>query len=280
MSTRPGTLYVVGTPIGNLSDLSRRAGEVLASADLVAAEDTRITRRLLDRLGVSAKLVSYREETEHRLSVKLVADLLDGKSVALVSDAGTPCISDPGYRLVKAAADAGVEVVTIPGPSAVIALLSVSGLPTDRFAFEGFPPARSGQRRSFLQSLGDASRTVVFYESPRRVVKLLDDVAEVLSNPPVAVGRELTKMHEEVLRGHAREVADQLRAQGTRGEFVIAVYVEAKAPQALSGDALRREVQRLLGEGLHVRDIALRLKSEGVSRRDVYAAARADHEPD
>jgi len=278
MSTRPGKLFVVGTPIGNLSDLSRRAGEVLAAVDVIAAEDTRITRRVLDHLGISGKLVSYREETEHRLSQKLVADLLDGKGVALVSDAGTPCISDPGYRLVKAASEAGIEVVTIPGPSAVVALLSVSGLPTDRFAFEGFPPVRSGQRRAFLQSLRGSSRTVVFYESPRRVIGLLDDLSDVLSNPPVAVGRELTKMHEEVLRGTAREVAEQLRAQGTRGEFVVAVYIEAAAAHALTGDALAEEVRRLLEEGLHVRDIALRLKAQGVSRREVYAAARLTDE--
>jgi len=276
MSARPGKLYVVGTPIGNLSDLSPRAAEVLSRVDVIAAEDTRVTRRLLERTDRAPKLVSYREETEHRLSEKLVEDMLDGTTVALVSDAGTPCISDPGYRLVKAAAEAGIDVVAVPGPSAVIALLSVSGLPTDRFAFEGFLPARAGQRRALLESLRGSSRTVVFYESPRRVVASLDDVADVLADPSVAVGRELTKMHEEVLRGRARAVANQLRQQGTRGEFVVAVNVEAAAERALEGDALRDEVRRLLAEGLHVRDIAQRLKTRGVARRDVYAAARAD----
>lgn len=278
MRERPGKLYVVGTPIGNLGDVSARAGSVLASVDVVAAEDTRISRRLLDHLGVSAKLVSYREETEHRLAPQLVERLRAGESIALVSDAGTPCISDPGYRLVRAAADAGIAVVSVPGPSAVIALLSVSGLPTDRFSFEGFPPPRAGARRALLESLRGCGRTVVFYESPRRVIALLDELADTFGDAPVAIGRELTKVHEEVLRGRARELADLLRERGTRGEFVVAIHAAQSEGGALAGEALQAEVRRLLGEGLHVREIAERLKPKGVPRRAVYDAARAARE--
>ena len=164
----PGKLYVVGTPIGNMGDLSARAAEMLAAADVIAAEDTRVTGRLLQRTGIHAKLVSYRDENERTLAPRLVRDLLDGKTIALVSDAGTPCISDPGYRLVRAAAEAGVEVVAVPGPSALVALLSVSGLPTDRFSFEGFPPPRAGARAEALAALRGSARTAVFFESPRR----------------------------------------------------------------------------------------------------------------
>jgi len=275
MATQAGKLYVIGTPIGNLSDVSARAGRVLASVDVVAAEDTRITRRLLDHLGVSARLVSYREETEQRLAPDLVGRLRAGANVALVSDAGTPCISDPGYRLVRAAAEAGIEIIAVPGPSAVVALLSVSGLPTDRFSFEGFPPARAVARRALLDSLSGCGRTLVFYESPRRVVALLEDLAGALDDPPVAVGRELTKVHEEVLRGRAREIAELLRRRGTRGEFTIAVHAPSLARDELKGEALSAEVRRLLEDGLHVREAAERLKHRGVARRAVYEAARA-----
>jgi 16S rRNA (cytidine1402-2'-O)-methyltransferase len=274
MAQAPGRLYVIGTPIGNLSDLSPRAASVLASVDIVAAEDTRVTRRLLAAAPVSVKLVSYREETERRLAHELVGALLEGKDVALASDAGTPCISDPGYRLVRAAAEAGVEVVAVPGPSAAIALLSISGLPTDRFAFEGFPPSRSAARRAVFEGMRGCGRTVVFYESPRRVVAFLDDLADVLDDPPVALGRELTKVHEEVLRGSAREVAGRLRVRGARGEFVVAVYVPETPVAAPCGDALDAEVRALLAEGLHVREIAQRLRRRGVARRAVYEAAR------
>jgi 16S rRNA (cytidine1402-2'-O)-methyltransferase len=274
VTSPPGKLYVVATPIGNMADLSPRAAEALARADVIAAEDTRVTGRLLQRAGVKAKLSSYRDENEHRLAPRLVADLLAGKNVALVCDAGTPCISDPGYRLVRAAADAGVEVVSVPGPSAVIALLSVSGLPTDRFSFEGFPPPRPGARRALLAGLRGAGRTVVFYESPRRVVRFLEEVAETLGDPPVAVGREITKLHEEVLRGRAREVAAALAERGPRGEFALAVHVAAAPREAHAGDDTRGEITKLLDEGMSARDVARRLEPLGVSRRQVYEIAR------
>ncbi|HYC53914.1 MAG TPA: 16S rRNA (cytidine(1402)-2'-O)-methyltransferase [Candidatus Binatia bacterium] len=266
-----GKLYVVATPIGNMGDLSPRAGEVLGSVEVVAAEDTRVTGRLLERIDVRNKLVSYREENERKLAPALVARLQQGESIALVSDAGTPGVSDPGYRLVRAAADAGIEVVAVPGPSAVVALLSISGLPTDRFSYEGFPPPRAQARRRMLENLRGAGRTVVFYESPRRVKAFLDEIAEVLGDPPVAVGRELTKMYEEVLRGTAAEVAARLAEREPRGEFSIAVHVAA-AEQALTGDALDAVVASMLEEGRSARDIASALKPRGAGRREVYEA--------
>ena len=266
-----GRLFVVATPIGNMGDLSPRASEVLAAVDIVAAEDTRVTGKLLARIGAKKRMVSYREQTEHRLSQELVGRMLEGESVALVSDAGTPTISDPGYRLVHAAAEAGVEVVSVPGPSAAIALLSVSGLATDRFRFEGFPPPRDAARTRLLESLAGSATTVVFYESPRRVARFLREVAAALGDPPVAVGRELTKMHEEVVRGTASEVAEHFSAAEPRGEFVIAVRVEAR-DETLAGDALDEAVAALASQGLSAREIAAQLKPRGAHRRDVYAA--------
>ena len=268
-----GRLFVVATPIGNMGDLAPRAVEVLAAVDVVAAEDTRITGKLLARIHVKKRMVSYREQTERRLSQQLVERMLAGESVALVSDAGTPTISDPGYRLVHAAAEAGIEVVAIPGPSAVIALLSVAGLPTDRFRFEGFPPPRAAARRRLLEGLRGAGTTVVFYESPHRIVDFLGELGAVLGDPQVAVGRELTKMHEEVVRGAASNVAARFSEREPRGEFVVAVRVEEEAGE-LAGDALTREVEALASQGLAAREIAARLKPRGAHRRDVYEALR------
>ena len=268
-----GRLYVVATPIGNMGDLSPRAAEVLAKVDVVAAEDTRVTGKLLARVDAKNRMVSYREQTEHRLAEELVAKMLAGESVALVSDAGTPTISDPGYRLVHAAAEAGIEIVSVPGPSAAIALLSVSGLPTDRFRFEGFPPSRASARRRLLESLRGAGATVIFYESPHRVVEFLGEVAEVLGDPPIAAGRELTKMHEEVVRGRASEVAARFSSREPRGEFVLAIHLVAEAEE-LAGEELEREVAVLVASGLSARDIAERLKPRGAHRREVYDAVR------
>lgn len=268
-----GRLFVVATPIGNMGDLSPRAAEVLAAVDVVAAEDTRVTGKLLARADAKNRMVSYREQTEHRLSADLVQRMLEGQSVALVSDAGTPTISDPGYRLVRAAAEAGIEVVAVPGPSAVIALLSVAGLPTDRFRFEGFPPAKASARRRLLEGLRGAGTTVVFYESPHRIVDFLGEVSAALGDPPVAVGRELTKMHEEVRRGAASQVAAYFGRKEPRGEFVVAVRVEAEAAE-LAGEALAREVEALAAQGLPAREIAAGLKARGAHRRDVYAVLR------
>lgn len=269
-----GRLYVVATPIGNLGDLSPRAVRVLGEVDWVAAEDTRVSGRLLKRSKITAKFVSYHEGNERSRALDLLGRLQAGADIALVTDAGTPCISDPGYRLVHAAADAGIEVVSVPGPSAVLALLSISGLPSDRFSFEGFLPARGGARRRALLGLRGSGRTLVLYESPRRVVGLLEDIARECGDPQVAVGRELTKLHEEVLRGRAGELALSLQHSGARGEFVLAVYLPGMEEETLDDDQLRRRLRDRLGDGASVRDIASELKAEGVSRRRVYALAR------
>jgi 16S rRNA (cytidine1402-2'-O)-methyltransferase len=266
----PGRLFVVGTPIGNLGDLTPRAVETLRAVEVVAAEDTRVTRRLLAHAGIHARLLSYRDANEAKLAPELVRRMSEGQSVALVTDAGTPAVSDPGYRLVRAAAEAGIEVVTVPGPSAVIALLSISGLPTDRFSFEGFPRTARGARAATLEALRGADRTVVFYESPRRVVAFLREIAAALDDPAVAVGRELTKLHEEVLRGRASEVADRLAAKGPRGELAIAVHIPASTSTVAGDDDLTAEVRRLVETGLSARDIVECMKPLGVPRRRVY----------
>lgn len=271
---RAGRLYVVATPIGNLGDLSPRVVETLRTVDVVAAEDTRVTRRLLTHVRIGTRLLSYRDENEAKLTPELVRRMQEGASIALVSDAGTPCVSDPGYRLVRGAAEAGIEVVAIPGPSAVVALLSISGLPSDRFAFEGFPPSTRKARTALLESLRGGGRTTVFYESPRRVVDLLREIAATLADPEVAVGRELTKMHEEVLRGRASEVAERLEANGPRGELAIAVYAP-RAEADESGFDPAEEIRSLLASGMSARDIAEKLKPRGISRRLVYELVEA-----
>lgn len=270
-----GRLYVVATPIGNLGDASSRAIEVLRAVDVVAAEDTRVTRKLLDRFDIRVSTVSHRDANETRSAPKLIERLQAGESVALVSDAGTPCISDPGYRLVKAAGEAGVEVVSVPGPSSVIALLSISGLPTDRFSFEGFPPTKKAALQAALEELRGCGRTVVFFESPRRVVGFLSELGQSLSEPEVAVGRELTKMHEEVLRGRASEVAARIEENRPRGEFCVAVAIPAEDPRQAGADAARAEIERLLTAGLSPRDVATVMKPAGVSRSLVYEVAAA-----
>lgn len=267
-----GKLYVVATPIGNIADLSPRACEVLAAVDAIAAEDTRVTGKLLERAGISAKLLSYRDANERSLAPKLVDRMLAGECLALVSDAGTPCISDPGYRLVSSAQEAGVEVVAVPGPSTVTAFLSICGLPTDRFAFEGFP-AKTGRKRVLTAFVGSAT-TLVLYESPRRVVGLLRDIAEIFGEVTVAVGRELTKMHEEVLRGTAAELAELLAARPSiKGEVVVAIDVRSSSvstDDAVSDD----DIRAMLDAGKSARDVAAQLKTRGVSRQRVYSLVR------
>lgn len=217
-----GKLFVLATPLGNLDDLSPRALEVLRSVDRIACEDTRRTAKLLARHGVERPSVSCHRFNEGRRIATLVAALRDGRSIALVSDGGTPGIADPGARLVRAAHDAGIAVSPLPGPSAVITLLSASGLDADRFVFEGFLPHRAGERRRRLRELRDESRTVVFYESPRRVAGCLADVREVIGDRRLVIGRELTKLHETILCGTATELLARL-PDAPRGEFTVAV---------------------------------------------------------
>jgi 16S rRNA (cytidine1402-2'-O)-methyltransferase len=227
-----GTLYLVATPIGNLEDVTARALRVLREVDLVAAEDTRHTRRLLEHFGITARLVSLFEHNERSRSDMLVEKLRSGESVAIVTDAGSPGIADPGYPVVRAAVAEGLRVESVPGPSAVIAALQVSGLPTDAFAFVGFLPVKPGARRRALEELHERRETIVAFESPHRIERCLADLEAVWGERPMALARELTKVHEQVLRGSAREVRAALREDQKRGEIVLVLGGRTRAERA------------------------------------------------
>lgn len=268
-----GILYVVATPIGNLEDITLRALRVLREADLIAAEDTRHTQTLLARYDVRARLTSYHEHNEHAKARDLVARLESGQSVALVCDAGTPTLSDPGYRLVRAALKAGIRVVPVPGPSAVTAVLSVSGLPTDRFVFEGFLPAKKGERKARLRSLAAEARSLVFFEAPHRIRETLGDMFEHFGDREIVLAREVTKTYEEFLRGRLSQVASALAASEPRGEFTLVVRGSegtVPPPQEL----LRAEVQKLKGKGLRVKEITELLSERySWSKKEIYRLA-------
>jgi 16S rRNA (cytidine1402-2'-O)-methyltransferase len=268
-----GVLFLVGTPIGNLGDLSDRARETLASVGLVAAEDTRRTGRLLRGLDIRKPLVSMFEGNEDDRAVELMARLDAGEDVAVVTDGGMPSISDPGYRVVQLAVERGFDVRVIPGPSAAIAALVLSGLPTDRFAFEGFLPRRPGDRGRRLQALRHDPRTIVFFESPRRVHTLLREIITTLGNRRVAVCRELTKLHEEVVRGSAEEILAELDDRQLKGE--VAVVVEGEHdPEPPDRAALLAEVRSLVEGGMRTRDAARAVaERHGASANELYRAA-------
>lgn len=219
----PGKLYVVSTPIGNLSDMTIRAVETLKSVDLIAAEDTRHTKILLDRYEIRVPTTSYFEYNKVRKTEYLLKALKEGKSVALVSDAGTPGISDPGYKIIRICIDSGIEVVPIPGPSGLLTALTVSGKPTDKFTFEGFLSTKPIKRKNQLKVLKDEGRTVIIYESPHRILKLLADILEVYGDVEVVLARELTKKFEEVKRDKTSVLLEGLKSTGPRGEFIIII---------------------------------------------------------
>lgn len=268
----PGVLYVVGTPIGNLEDITLRALRILKEVDLIAAEDTRHTKKLLTHYGIDTPLTSYYDHIEIEKAPALIAQLHEGKTIALVSDAGTPGIADPGYRLVKGAADAGIPVVPIPGPSTMTALLSIGGLPTDRFAFEGFLPSKPAQRRKTLQLLKQERRTLIFFESPHRVLDTLADIEAVFGDRQLVLGRELTKMFEEVLRGRVSEIRARLHEREVKGEVALLVSGATEEQQSEEAQPLAEEVQHLLAQGLPLKEIAQIVgEHRGISKRDVYA---------
>ncbi len=239
-------LYLVATPIGNLADISLRALAVLARADLIAAEDTRHSKKLLAHFGLSGALGAYHEHNAERERPKLIARLRAGQSVALISDAGTPLISDPGYKLVRDALDAGLTVVSIPGPSASLAALTSSGLPTDTFLFAGFLPAKAGPRRARLQELKDVPATLIVFETGSRLSKSLADMADVLGPREGAIAKELTKLHETVTRGQLNELTSALSGEALKGEFVIVVGPpEAAATEASDAD-IAEQLERAL----------------------------------
>jgi 16S rRNA (cytidine1402-2'-O)-methyltransferase len=271
----PGKLVVCGTPIGNLEDASPRLARVLGEADLVACEDTRQTRKLLTHLGVKTRMTSYHDVDERDRAQELAARVAAGLSLALVTDAGMPAVSDPGYQLVAACLERGVQVEVVPGPSAVLAALVVSGLPTDRFCFEGFPPRRVGARDRRLAELAAEPRTMVFFEAPHRALATLAAMAAAFGGDrPCAVVRELTKVHEEVLRGSLAEVAERLAANGPRGELTLVVGgAPAGRPSAAGAADLAAEVAALVAGGASTRDaIATVARASGTPRRAVYQA--------
>jgi 16S rRNA (cytidine1402-2'-O)-methyltransferase len=276
-----GRLVLVGTPIGNLADLSPRAVEVLGTADLVVCEDTRRTGRLLQAAGVTAKkLLAAHDHNEVAQIGGVLERLRAGETVAIVSDAGMPGISDPGERMVRAAAEAGIEVVVVPGPSAAIAALVASGLPTGRFAFEGFLPRSGSGRTERLAALVGERRTIVLYEAPHRLARTIADLASVLGGDRrVAFGRELTKLHEEVWRGTLDEAVARVEAVEPRGEHVLVVD-GAPAAETATDDQLTAAVLRMIDDGLSTRDaVAEVAQTYDVSKRRVYDLATAARTP-
>ena len=267
-----GTLYLVATPIGNLKDVSQRALETLQSVDIIACEDTRHSAKLLNAYGISKKLVSYHAHNENSRSDELIRRLSNGQSVALVSDAGTPAISDPGSRLVRIAQESGVTVVPIPGPVAFVNAAVVSGLPTDQLFFGGFLPSKKGERRKYLQTIADIPATLVFYESPHRLGRSLTDCGEILGDREAAIVRELTKIHEEVARGSLRELAVKYSAGPTKGEIVLVIGQPTEGENLnLKASSIADRVSELENSGQD-RKSALKqaAKEFGVSRSEAY----------
>lgn len=283
-SIEPGALYLVATPIGNLRDMSYRALDVLRGADLLLAEDTRRTRRLLSHFGVAARPVSFHEHNERQQIRHVLERLQAGTSVALVSDAGTPVISDPGFGLVRAAVEAGVTVVPVPGPSALLAALVASGLPADRFFFAGYPPRKAGARVRFFVSLQEVPGTLLLLESPRRLQSTLETAALVLGRErPAAVARELTKIHEEFLRGTLADILERLQDTTVRGEVTLCIGGPvADAARVQTTWTRQRVVARydmLLNDGIERREAQRTVAREsGIPRRNVYRMLFQEHE--
>jgi 16S rRNA (cytidine1402-2'-O)-methyltransferase len=270
-----GTLWLVGTPIGNLGDVTERARSTLARVDLIACEDTRRTRKLLSHLGIhGVRLVTFFEGNERKRVPELLDRLRSGRDVAVVSDAGMPGLSDPGERLVRAAVSEGIPVDVVPGPSAAITALVLSGLPAARFAFEGFLPRKAGERRTRLVQLAGDSRTIVAFESPRRLGEFLADAAEVLGDRRAAVVRELTKVHQEVARARLSDLAARYGEQQARGEVVVVIEGRSAHVGRDELEALAERVEALTAEGMARRQAAAMVAEEtGASRRALYEAS-------
>lgn len=273
---KPGpTLYLVATPIGNLEDITLRALRVLKEVDLIACEDTRQTQKLLSHYGISTRTISYHEHNEMTRAAELIVDLEQGTRIAMVTDAGMPGISDPGFRLITLAIRHHVPVIPIPGATAFLAALVASGLPTDSFRFSGFLPAKAGQRRSLLESIKDSPRTQVFYEAPHRLLDSLKDVVDILgADRHIVVAREVTKIHEEFLRGRAGDILDTLKARGEiKGEItlIIGKAEETKPKQAPQVSLKRRLDQIMAAEKLDEKAALKKLAKEmGVSKSEAY----------
>jgi len=281
-----GVLYLVGTPIGNLEDITLRAIRTLKEVDQIACEDTRHTQKLLSHYEIHKPLVSYHEHNELTRAPELVLALEQGAKIALVSDAGMPLVSDPGHRLVTLCLRHKIPVVPIPGPSALLASLSASGLPNEEFLFVGFLPARSGERRRALERLRIEERTIIFYEAPHRIAETIADAREILGDRAACIAREVTKLHEEFRRGKLSELADSLEKNPARGEITLLIGAEAPADartHANSTQSLADRVEELIRQAKLDRKEALKLaaKERGLSRHDAYAQivdAKADQE--
>jgi 16S rRNA (cytidine1402-2'-O)-methyltransferase len=268
-----GKLYVVATPIGNLEDITYRAVRILREVDLIACEDTRQTRKLLEHYGIEKSTVSYHDYNEQERAQELVSKLQEGSSIAQVSDAGMPGISDPGYRVVKLAIEQGIAVVPIPGASALVTALAASGLPTDAFEFRGFLPAKSGQRRTALEALRDVQQTVIFYEAPHRILEALQEIAEILGpQRQVVIARELTKIHEEFIRGPAAEVLKSLNSRELRGEITLLIgKAEASGHPTNKKDLAARLKEIMESEQLDEKTaMKLLAKEQGLSKSELY----------
>lgn len=270
---KTGTLYVVATPIGNLEDITFRAVRVLKEADLIACEDTRHTAKLLNHYGIDKPTISYHEHNEASRAEELVAKLEQGLNVAQVSDAGMPGISDPGYRVIKLAIEHGVQVVPIPGASALISALAAGGLPTDNFQFLGFLPAKSGQRRTLLETLRGSEQTTAVYEAPHRIAETMKDIVEILgADRPIVLARELTKVHEEFIRGSAEQILARIQEHELKGEITLLI---GKGEAQESQEATKNIAQRLeeimreqkLDEKAALKTIA---KERGLSKSEAY----------
>ncbi|MEY3868425.1 MAG: hypothetical protein RLZZ338_2316 [Cyanobacteriota bacterium] len=281
-SVKPGTLYIVGTPIGNLEDMTFRAVRILQNVDLIAAEDTRHTGKLLQHFQVKTPQISYHDHNRFQRLGELLEKLHQGNAIALVTDAGMPGISDPGYELVKACADANINIIPIPGVSASITGLSVSGLPTDRFIFEGFLPTKAKERQAKLEEFTRESRTIILYEAPHRVRQTLQDFVDSFgSEREIVLARELTKIHEEIWRGTLGDALLYYNEKEPKGEYTIILGGVAEIPLILSEDAIKAELQELLKQGL-TRSQATRQLSQQTSlpRRQLYQLSLTLFEPE
>jgi 16S rRNA (cytidine1402-2'-O)-methyltransferase len=268
-----GCLYLVATPIGNLEDITLRAIRILKEADVIACEDTRQTRKLLEHLGIHKELVSYHAHNELTRAPELLIELEQGAKAALVSDAGTPVVSDPGHRLVTLCLRHRIPVIPIPGPVAFIAALAASGLPVEEFMFVGFLPSRAGARRKALDALKGEPRTIILYEAPHRLVETLADAADILGARPAVVAREITKIHEEFLRGNLNELSDAARQRAPRGEITLLIGPGEALPQIVDLKvSLKQRVEQLEAESGLDRKAALKqaARERGLAKREAY----------
>jgi len=269
----PGpALYVVGTPIGNLEDITLRALRVLEQVDVIACEDTRQTQKLLEHYGIHTRTVSYHEHNELTRAAELIVDLEGGARIAIVTDAGTPGISDPGYRLITLAVRHQIPVIPIPGPSAFVTALVASGLPTDSFRFGGFLPAKQGQRRTILETLRNIEKTAIFYEAPHRIEEALADIVAILGpSRHVVIAREVTKIHEEFLRGRADQLREQVRAHPLKGEITLLIAKAEEIAQPQQASVAERVAQVMTSESVDEKSALKKVAKElGLSRSEAY----------